>query len=192
MIDFNNDVPNEHIASFHKYLDFIEDVITRMNRNAFQLKGWCLTIVAALMSLSVARGVGALMLVAALTVLSFGFLDGYYLLMERQFRGLYNDVVCGCDEIKVFSMPLVRYTRKNARNVDEKKKYTYWRVLVSWSVAGFYVPVSLVCFICWIFLSELVVDNSKECTKGVVLEKTVTTNYNYRITEVLGKPLERP
>lgn len=39
MIDVSNDIPADHNASFLKYLTFIQDVITRMNRNAFQLKG---------------------------------------------------------------------------------------------------------------------------------------------------------
>lgn len=53
MIDLSNDIPADHNASFLKYLTFIQDVITRMNRNAFQLKGWCVTIIAGLSALAV-------------------------------------------------------------------------------------------------------------------------------------------
>lgn len=31
-----------------KHLEFIQDVITRMNSNSFQIKGWCITILSAL------------------------------------------------------------------------------------------------------------------------------------------------
>ena len=35
-----------------KHLEFIQNVITRMNRNSFQLKGWAITIVSAILALA--------------------------------------------------------------------------------------------------------------------------------------------
>ena len=87
MVDVSNDIADDHNASFLKYLTFIQDVITRMNRNAFQLKGWCITIVAALAALAVDKGSLLLFIVAAVATVPFCFLDAYYLLLERQFRG---------------------------------------------------------------------------------------------------------
>ena len=34
-----------------KHLEFVQNVITRMNANSFQLKGWAITIVSALLAL---------------------------------------------------------------------------------------------------------------------------------------------
>lgn len=160
MIDVSNDIPADHNASFLKYLTFIQDVITRMNRNAFQLKGWCITIVAALAALAVDKGSNLLFGVAAISTVPFCFLDAYYLLMERQFRGLYTDVISGSADIKLFSMPINRYTQKEAKTEAEKKKYTYWRVVCSRTVLGFYGSMFLLCviafFICikWPLLSN--------------------------------------
>lgn len=145
MIDVSNDVCDLHNASFLKYLTFIQDVITRMNRNAFQLKGWSITIVAALAALAVDKGSLLLFIVAAVATAPFCFLDAYYLLMERQFRGLYNDVINGCSDIKLFSMPINRYTPKEAKTDEEKAKYTYWRVVFSRSVIWFYGSMCLLC-----------------------------------------------
>ena len=147
MIDFSKDVPDVHKESYLKYLTFIQDVITRMNHNAFQLKGWCITIVVALAALAVDKGSAFLFLVAAVSVLPFCFLDAYYLLMERQFRGLYNDVVNGCSEITIFSMLIARYTRKGAKTEQDKRKYNYWQVVFSSSVFGFYMPLFVICIL---------------------------------------------
>ena len=71
MIDFSRDVLSEHKDSYLKYLSFIQDVITRMNRNAFQLKGWSITIVAALAALAVDKGSLLLFVVAAVSTAPF-------------------------------------------------------------------------------------------------------------------------
>lgn len=145
MVDTSTDVTDEHNASYLRYLTFIQDVITRMNRNAFQLKGWSITIVAALAALAVDKGSLLLFIVAAAATMPFCFLDAYYLLMERQFRGLYNDVINGCSDIKLFSMAINRYTPKEAKTDEEKAKYTYWMVVCSRSVIWFYGSMCLLC-----------------------------------------------
>lgn len=147
MVDTSTDVTDEHNASYLQYLTFIQDVITRMNRNAFQLKGWSITIVAALAALAVDKGSLLLFVVAAVSTLPFCFLDAYYLLMERQFRGLYNEVINRSSDIKIFSMSINRYTPEKAKTEDEKKHYTYWRVLCSRSVIAFYGSMFLLCVI---------------------------------------------
>ncbi len=38
-----------------KHLEFIQDVITRMNSNSFQIKGWCITILSALCAIYAAE-----------------------------------------------------------------------------------------------------------------------------------------
>ena len=179
MVDVSNDIADEHNASFLKYLTFIQDVITRMNRNAFQLKGWSITIVAALAALAVDKGSLLLFVVAAVSTVPFCFLDAYYLLMERQFRGLYGDVINGCADIKLFSMPINRYTRKEAKSDEEKKKYSYWRIVFSRSVIWFYGSMFLLClsglFVClrWPLLSQR--DNvcGKCCCKTAPIDRSV-------------------
>jgi hypothetical protein len=39
-----------------KHLEFIQGVITRMNANSFQIKGWSVTITAALLALYASGG----------------------------------------------------------------------------------------------------------------------------------------
>ena len=191
MIDVSNDIADEHNASFLKYLTFIQDVITRMNRNAFQLKGWSITIVAALAALAVDKGSLLLFVVAAIATMPFCFLDAYYLLMERQFRGLYSDVINGCSDIKLFSMPINRYTRKEAKTDAEKRKYTYWRVVCSNSVIWFYGSMFLICmaafFVClkWPLLSQKSLDKDSNRTRAATVDFSIP-----RYSELRNKDFE--
>ena len=191
MIDVSNDVCDLHNASFLKYLTFIQDVITRMNRNAFQLKGWSITIVAALAALAVDKGSLLLFIVAAVATAPFCFLDAYYLLMERQFRGLYNDVIKGCSDIKLFSMPINRYTPKEAKTDEEKAKYNYWRVVFSKSVIWFYGSMFVLCLagllVCLKWPLPSLTDSvcKKCCCKTTLIDRSVP-----RYSELRDKDFE--
>ena len=75
-----------------KHLEFIQNVITRMNTNSFQIKGWSIVIASALLAIYASTKDNYFFLVAVFPTLIFWFLDAYYLNQERKFRGLYNDV----------------------------------------------------------------------------------------------------
>lgn len=104
-----------------------------MNQNSFQMKGWAITVLSALLAIfaastskSGAENVNFLFVAIAPTII-FWFLDSYYLQQERKFRGLYNDVANITKEsqkfiIKEFEMPLNRY---------KGCKYNFFNVL--WS-----------------------------------------------------------
>ncbi len=75
-----------------KHLEFIQATITRMSKNSFLLKGWSITIAAGLLALGSDNLSCELLLLAYLLTLLFWMLDAYYLLQERLFISLYNDV----------------------------------------------------------------------------------------------------
>ena len=75
-----------------KHLEFIQDAINRMAHNSFLLKGWSVTVVGALLTLSL-KEMGLKYLVVSITVLLFFWLlDSYYLSRERLFIKLYNKI----------------------------------------------------------------------------------------------------
>lgn len=79
-----------------QHLAFIQGVITRMNSNAFSMKGWMLAIVSALCAIYAAN-IGIpnnyiYFIICIVMTLIFWFLDAYYLKMERQYRDLYKEV----------------------------------------------------------------------------------------------------
>lgn len=73
-----------------RHLDFIQLTITRMAANSFLLKGWAVTLVAALFALAAADSERRFVLVAYLPITVFWLLDGFYLSQERKYRGLYG------------------------------------------------------------------------------------------------------
>ncbi len=75
-----------------KHLEFIQIVITRMNVNSFFLRGWSVTLVAALFALAAKDFNNRYVLITYISTPLFWVLDGYYLSQERKYRDLYNKV----------------------------------------------------------------------------------------------------
>jgi hypothetical protein len=75
-----------------KHLEFIQAVINRMSGNSFLLKGWSVTLVAALFALAAKDANKKYVIVAYFPVLVFWILDAYFLSQERLFRSLYDHV----------------------------------------------------------------------------------------------------
>jgi hypothetical protein len=89
-----------------KHLEFIQQVVTRANSNSFQLKGWTVTMVAALAALSAADAKPQFAWIAAGAVIFFWSLDAYYLRMERSYRALYDNLRAMTDaQIDVLNLP---------------------------------------------------------------------------------------
>ena len=90
-----------------KHLEFIQNVITRMNSNSFTIKGWCITIVSAFLALYASSKNVDILLTGLPTILIFWYLDSFYLTQERRYRELYID-----KDIEDFSMNASKYTNK--------------------------------------------------------------------------------
>ncbi len=76
----------------HKHLEFVQAAVNRMANNSFLLKGWSVTLIAALFALAAKDANQAYMLIAYFPLLIFWCLDAYFLRQERRFRALYNQV----------------------------------------------------------------------------------------------------
>ena len=68
-------------------LKFIQDIITRMNRTSFLVKGWTVTLVAVALLL---KGHWYHTLVAFIPLFVFWWLDAFFLHQERMYRRLYD------------------------------------------------------------------------------------------------------
>lgn len=75
-----------------KHLEFIQLVITRMNVNSFLLRGWSVTLVAALFAFAAKDTNIEYVLITYISTTLFWILDGYYLSQERKYRDLYNKI----------------------------------------------------------------------------------------------------
>lgn len=122
-------IHDDHI----KHLEFIQNAINRMSKNSFQIKGWMLMIMSALLALYANTGKNTYIIMLVIPVILFWSLDAYYLQQERKFRGLYNDVVATTsfekNTIECFDMSIERY---------HSEEYSYFRVFFSKTLIGLY------------------------------------------------------
>lgn len=120
-----------------KHLEFIQNVITRMNTNSFKIKAFVVTIVSALMAIYASSKNNYFILICLFPTTIFWFLDAYYLCQERKFRCLYNDVA-GISEspkdIKLFEMRPDLYIGG---------KCSYWRTFSSITILEMYLPLTI-------------------------------------------------
>ena len=75
-----------------EHLKMIQAVITRMAQNSFLIKGWTVTLVAALFALAANDSNPALVVIALVPTVGFWLLDAFFLRQERLFRALYDSV----------------------------------------------------------------------------------------------------
>lgn len=126
-----------------KHLEFLQDNIQRMNQCSFQMKGWTITIVAALIAVYVAQMQIAInngeriLLIAILPTIMFWFLDSFYLSKERNLITTYNIVAGVKDvgiEVKTFEI---------SPELGEFKA-NFWSVMISPSERRFYLSVIVI------------------------------------------------
>ena len=133
-----------------KHLEFLQNIITRMNTNSFQIKTWSITINAALLAIYASSSNVTYLLIPIVPTIIFWFLDTFYLQQERKFRGVYNDVA-GLTELKKriiirnFEMPIHKYT---------KKPYRFFDVFFSKTILLFYCSLVILLLAGWLFLSK--------------------------------------
>lgn len=113
-----------------KHLEFIQNAINRMANNSFIIKGWCITLVVALIALLEKENINKDYIpFSFIPLLFFWFLDAFFLKTERQYRRLYADVSKkGKKEID-FSMDITPY------------KECYGEALFSRTLLPFYLPL---------------------------------------------------
>ena len=96
-----------------KHLEFIQNVITRMNTNSFLIKGWMITLVSALFAFAAKDSDPGYSMITFAVIPMFWGLDAFYLSQERQYRAHYDSVRLG--QSTDFSMDAARF------NLDEKR-----------------------------------------------------------------------
>ena len=75
------------------HIALLQGIITRLANNSASSKTWCLTLVAALLSLAGAAHAPQIVHATLVPILIFGFVDVMYLATEVAYRNLYTRVV---------------------------------------------------------------------------------------------------
>jgi hypothetical protein len=125
-----------------RHLEMIQTIISRMAGNSFLLKGWSVTLVAALFALAAKDSNPLFLFVAYVPCICFWALDGYFLRQERLFRRLYDHVRKFDDTAIDFSMDTTLF----------KADVQGWlRTMFSITIVAFHgvVLVTIIVFTTW-------------------------------------------
>ena len=128
-----------------KHLEFIQGVVNRMGSNSFQVKGWSVILVSAILTISIQNGNILVMYVVPVPILSFWILDGYFLCQERRFRMLYDYIRQPNNRDIDFSM--------NIPDSFASKKPGYIRSILSITLILFYLTLSAICLVIYCVLA---------------------------------------
>jgi hypothetical protein len=95
-----------------KHLEMVQAVINRLASNSFLVKTWSITIATATYGIAVNRSDWRISTIGAFAVLTFWFIDSYFLRQERLFRLLYDYVRSDIRAVPRFSMKTTRFNRR--------------------------------------------------------------------------------
>ena len=90
-----------------KHLEFVQAVINRLSTNSFLLKGWSVLLISGLFALAAAQDNKGFAIYSLVPAIALWGLDGYFLALERNYRGLYDKVRLLTPEQVDFAMTLV-------------------------------------------------------------------------------------
>jgi hypothetical protein len=125
------------------HINLLQGIITRLANNSASCKTWCLTLVSALLSLAGSIHNPALVKIALVPVVVFGFIDTRYLSQERAYRKLYK-AIAG----KLRRQDKDTYTRGEDLFKAEATT-TYWGTFCafwSWSIFPIYLGLIVAYF----------------------------------------------
>ncbi|MDR0944105.1 MAG: hypothetical protein LBM41_06190 [Ruminococcus sp.] len=114
-----------------KAVDILQANIKRMSDKCSLVKGWTITLVAALCGISLSISQFALFAIAVVVTVMLSILDAYYLKIERGFRKNYNETINLIPEAKKF---LNINPTKNSKTDKDKLRQAFF----STSIMSFY------------------------------------------------------
>lgn len=127
-----------------RYLEMIQNVMTRMASNSFLLKGWTVTIVVGLFVFAnrADNMDPKYILLALIPAVFFWGLDGFFIHQEWLFRKLYEHAITlDTDDID-FSMKTGRFVSSDL---------SWGKAVISKTLLPFYVPIIVLIIIGFIF-----------------------------------------
>lgn len=110
-----------------EHLQLIQSIINRMASNSFLLKGWCMTLLTALMAWGIDKNAN-IWIASILPLLGFWYLDAFFLKTERAYRSLYNKAILKDETIPLFSL----------NPMYSGEQHTIWQSFFSQTLSVFY------------------------------------------------------
>lgn len=111
-----------------KHLEFIHNTINRMSTNSFIVKGWTITLISALFVLAQKDSNTTYAILTYIAVPIFWYLNAFFLLQERRYRTLYDDVRIKDENAIDFSMDAKSYNTGKNTITECLKANTIWPI----------------------------------------------------------------
>ncbi len=168
-----------------KHLEFIQGIINRHNSNSFMLKGWAITIAAALYALAGTVDEPRIVLITLAPIILFWGLDAFYLANERCFVDLYNAVANnGCYVLPKKKMFKNEFNVNATDNVTGTisafnmsfKKFEIWKdnswinVLKSRTILALYLSLTVITLVIWLVLCIVKIEGSKDINVNATIK----------------------
>lgn len=104
-----------------KHLEFLQNIINRLNANSFIIKGWSISLIAAIFILSQKESKMSFLAFATIPILAFWIMDSIFLSNERKFRYIYNQVRILDEDNITFEMNI------GSINIEETKRWNCFK-----------------------------------------------------------------
>ena len=124
------------------HLQMIQGVINRLAGNSFVIKGWSITVMAAMIALLARGAERRYILFVLVPVLFFWALDAVFLQHERRFKGLYNHTRLLAEDKIDFVMDTSPFRKENK----------YFSALFSTTMMFFYGASILTVMVIYVWL----------------------------------------
>ncbi|SDC44334.1 hypothetical protein SAMN05444679_10380 [Variovorax sp. CF079] len=122
------------------HMSLLQGVVNRLAGNSASCKTWCMTLVAALLSLAGAAHAPAIVGIALVPVAVFGYLDTMYLSQERAYRRHFENLAKKIRQKE--------YTLDDLFDADAPRNAgDFWHALGSWSIGPVYAGLALAYFV---------------------------------------------
>jgi len=132
-----------------KYLEMIEAVIGRMGSNSFKMKGWAVTLVSIVGTISTQGDDKRCLLLAFVPLLAFWLLDAWYLQVERKYRVLFQQVAARPADRIDFEMDVRKIVCKDHA---EARRIRYRNCLFSRTEFWFYGGIATTMFLFYLLI----------------------------------------
>lgn len=124
------------------HLQMIQSIIDRMGKNSFSLKGWAVGVMVAIYAFA-GQNYNKAVIVTLIPLIIFWILNAYYLMLERKYRRLYDEVRNKNNDKIDFDMNFNNISLK----MNEIKKFEFIRNIFSKTEWTFYVVCIVVTLI---------------------------------------------
>ena len=129
-----------------KHLEMIQSIIEKMSRNSFQLKVWTMTLIVATVTLSSKDSDRRYILFSIVPAIGFWVLNAYYLMIERKYTELYDQVRQRSNDEIDFSMKTDHISENRTKYLKclfaRSNSLFYLTIILSLIVLLFYIKYS--------------------------------------------------